>query len=451
MATDATDNEVANKRINFNKLYDKFKKKHGNINDKVNKSLIREDPDFPLLLSLEERDKENESVYHKADIFSKRTIIKVKEITHVDTSEEALVVSLNKKAFVDIPYMMQLTGKSKKTIIEDLRGLVYQVPGREDYETESEYLSGDVKTKLTVAKTHAANNKEFLINVEALENVIPEDLESHEIIYKLGSTWIPTAYYEQFIAQIYDVSVEYVHISYASLISDFSLSCERYIDRTKDTQVYGTHRMSGLNILRHTLNQTDIRIYDTIIEDGKERKKINREQTILARQKHDELKEMFNDWLFQDDVRRNDITTLYNKLFNRYKPREFEKSVLEFPGMNKNISLRDHQISSAERIVFVGNTLLGHCVGAGKTFTMIAAGMRLKQLGLVHKPVFVVPNHLIEDWATEFVRLYPQSKILAATKNDFTPENRKRLFNRIATGDWDAVIVAHSSFKKDYD
>ncbi|GKX32338.1 hypothetical protein SH1V18_48180 [Vallitalea longa] len=430
-------------RYMLNRIYDKFVSKYGLINNRINKSLFKEDPDFPVLLALED---EKNGKWEKTEIFYKRTLYPIREITHVNTSKEALIVSLNRYAKVDLEYMAKLTDKSIETVIQELKGKIYKDPNSCTWVTAEEYLSGNVREKLQIAKEYQNSSKGYNDNYKALSAVQPKDLEAHEIIVKLGATWIPSDIIEDYIAFIFQTKRD-IHVSYSKVIATWSISYS-YIDNILNYRTFGTSRVSGIKLLQNTLNQKQVKIFDIQEVDGSETRVLNKKETLLARQKQDDLKRKFQEWIFEEPDRRNRIVKIYNELFNSFRTREYNGKDLTFPGMNNNIKLRQHQLDSVARILFGGNTLLAHVVGAGKTFTMIGAAMKLRQVGLAKKSLFVVPNHLINQWSAEFIRLYPSAKILAATKDDFKPQNRKRLFARIATGDWDAIIVAHSSFKK---
>lgn len=431
---------------NLNKVYDAFVKKNGYISDKVNRRLISEDPDMPLMLALEVVDDDKVT---KADIFTKRTIKAHKQITNVSTAQEALIVSLNTYAEPDIPFMANLTGKSEKDIINELRGHIYMNPMTKKWETADRYLSGNVRTKLELAILHNENGAEkgkYAENIEALKAVQPKPLEAGEIDARLGSSWIPHEYIKEFIAYLLkEQCLQNIEVKYSDAIATWTV--EYYSGYSvQNTKTWGTDRMQAVKIIESTLNMKTVNVYD-YHQDGT--RTLNRKETIKAREKQDAIKTEFKRWIFDEPTRRQRLVDLYNDKFNNIKLRSFDGSHLMFPGMNPNITLYQHQKDAIARVLYSeNNSLLAHTVGAGKTYEIVAACMEKKRLGLVQKPIIVVPNHLIDQWAAEFLRLYPNAKVLAATKKDFEKENRKRLMSRIATGDWDAVIIAHSSFGK---
>ena len=390
----------------------------------------------------------------KADMFSKRTIKKQEVVTSVDTASEALAVSLGEKAKVDLAYMSELTGKSEEEVTKELAGVIFQNPVTEKWETADEYLSGNAREKLATARVFAENRPEFAINVTALEGVQPKELDASEIEVRIGATWIDTKYIEDFMRETFEAP---------DYLFDRNLMAVQYSDVTGQWNVkgknadrgnalvnmtYGTSRANAYRILEDSLNLRDTRIFDTIEEDGKEKRVLNKKETTLASQKQEAIREAFKDWVFRDPERRQALCAKYNELFNSTRPRKYDGSHLKFPGMTPDITLRPHQLNAVAHQLYGNNTLLAHCVGAGKTFEMIAAAMESKRLGLCQKSLFVVPNHLTEQWASDFLRLYPGANILAATKKDFEPANRKKFCSRIATGDYDAVIIGHSQFEK---
>jgi len=444
----------------LNNQYDKFYKKFGAINSKYNARLFGEDADFPLLSSIEELDEDGGT--KKAAIFSKRTIAPERKITHVDSPLEALPVSLNERGYVDIVFMASLSGRNYEEVIENLRGVIFKNPAYDDpdnennifvgWETADEYLSGRVKDKLAAAELAARDNPMYAVNTEALRAVQPKPLEAHEISARIGAHWIDREYYRQFLLeklkpQPYDYNSVQVH--YTPQTGEWSV--EKPYSRhgsIEASKTYGTDRMDAYTLFEVTLNQKNARIYDTVYEDGKEKRVLNHKETVAIRDRQSKMKEDFRRWIFDDPARREKLCAVYNDLFNSERSRQYDGSHLTFPGMSPEIRLDKHQRDGAARIIYGGNSLLAHVVGAGKTFTMAAAAMELKRLGLAQKPCFVVPNHLVGQWANEFQRIYPTANILAATKRDFEKQNRRRFCARIATGEWDAVIIGHSSFEK---
>ncbi len=438
--------------------YDDFVKTHGRINTRANSLAFSEDSSYYLLCSLEVLDDDN-NFEQKADIFTKQTIRPNREITHVDTSSEALVVSLGKRGKVDIGYMGQLTGKEHDDIISDLKGVIFKDPladrhnVHEGWQTADEYLSGDVREKLKMARTVAENSSEFEHHVSILENVQPKDLEASEIDVRLGTVWIPADYIEHFIFEVLDTPNYYkyeINVNYSKHSGSFNIS-SKSMDRgnIKAYSTYGTSRINAYQIIEETLNQKSVRITDKkILPDGKEVYVVNKKETLIATQKQTLISEAFKDWIFKDEGRRNNLTTYYNEHFNNIRPREYDGSHIEFVGMNPELTLREHQKNAVARQLYGGNSLLAHVVGAGKSFAMIAAAMESKRLGLSNKNLFTVPNHLTEQLASEALRLYPAAKVLVATKKDFQTKNRKKFCSKIATGDYDIVIIGHSQFEK---
>ncbi len=387
-------------------------------------------------------------------MFSKRTIKKQEVVTSVDTASEALAVSLSEKAGVDLSYMSQLAGKSVEEITKELAGVIFQNPVTEEWETADEYLSGNVREKLSVARTFAENHPEYAINVSSLESVQPKELDASEIEVRIGATWISTKYIEDFMRETFEtpgylLERKTMGIQYSGVTGQWNVKGKN-ADRGNAlvNMTYGTGRANAYRILEDSLNLRDTRIFDIVTEDGKEKRVLNKKETMLASQKQEAIREAFKDWVFRDPERRQDLCAKYNELFNSTRPREYDGSHLKFPGMTPDIVLRPHQLNAVAHQLYGDNTLLAHCVGAGKTFEMIAAAMESKRLGLCQKSLFVVPNHLTEQWASDFLRLYPGANILAATKKDFEPANRKKFCSRIATGDYDAVIIGHSQFEK---
>ncbi len=390
----------------------------------------------------------------KADMFTKRTIQKAKVVTSVDTASEALAVSLAEKARIDLPYMAELSGKTEDTIIGELQGIIFKNPLTEQYETSDEYLSGNVRDKLHTAETFAENHPEYQINVESLKRVQPKELDASEIEVRLGATWVETHYIEDFMRDIFQtpqnlLERENIKVMYADMTGEWRIKGKNAdYGNTLVDKTYGTSRRNAYQILEDSLNLKDSRVYDTVVEDGKEKRVLNKKETMIASQKQEAVKEAFKEWVFRDQERREVLVGTYNELFNSTRPREYDGSHLKFPGMTPDIELKDYQKNAVAHVLYGGNTLLAHCVGAGKTFEMTAAAMESKRLGLCQKSMFVVPNHLTEQWASDFLRLYPGANILAATKKDFQPANRKKFCSRIATGDYDAVIIGHSQFEK---
>lgn len=444
---------IQNKQTELNQLYDDFSKKFGLISSQTNKRAFNQDSSYCLLCSLERLDDEGNFI-GKADMFTKRTIKKQEVVTSVDTASEALAVSLSEKAGVDLAYMSQLAGKSGEEITKELAGVIFQNPVTEEWETADEYLSGNVREKLSVARTFAENHPEYAINVTSLEGVQPKELDASEIEVRIGATWISTKYIEDFMRETFETP-EYLFdrkamgVQYSNVTGQWNVKGKN-ADRGNAlvNMTYGTSRANAYRILEDSLNLRDTRIFDVVTEDGKEKRVLNKKETMLASQKQEAIREAFKDWVFRDPERRQDLCAKYNELFNSTRPREYDGSHLKFPGMTPDIILRPHQLNAVAHQLYGDNTLLAHCVGAGKTFEMIAAAMESKRLGLCQKSLFVVPNHLTEQWASDFLRLYPGANILAATKKDFEPANRKKFCSRIATGDYDAVIIGHSQFEK---
>ena len=444
---------IKSKQAELNELYDAFSKKYGLINSQTNKRAFNQDSSYCLLCSLEKLDDEG-NFKGKADMFSKRTIKKAEVVTSVDTASEALAVSLGERARVDLSYMSELTGKSEEDVAKELVGIIFQNPVTEKWETADEYLSGNVREKLATAKVFAENRPEFAINVTALEGVQPKELDASEIEVRIGATWIEPKYIEDFMRETFETpdylfDRNLVGVQYSDVTGQWNVKGKN-ADRGNSlvNMTYGTSRANAYRILEDSLNLRDTRIFDTIEEDGKEKRVLNKKETTLASQKQDAIREAFKDWVFRDPERRQTLCAKYNELFNSTRPREYDGSHLKFPGMTPDITLRPHQLNAVAHQLYGDNTLLAHCVGAGKTFEMIAAAMEIKRLGLCQKSLFVVPNHLTEQWASDFLRLYPGANILAATKKDFEPANRKKFCSRIATGDYDAVIIGHTQFEK---
>ncbi len=442
----------------LNQLYDAFSAKYGLINDKANRQAFSGDSSYYLLCSLEILD-EKGKLERKADMFSKRTIKQQKTITHVESAVEALTVSISEKAAVDLPYMAQLTGKTEETLTHDLSGVIFQVPGEENqdgsphYVSSDEYLSGNVREKLRKAREAQQTDLSFSVNVRALEAAQPNDLDASEIDVRLGATWVDKAYIKQFIFELIKPPFylqRCVEVNYSPFTAEWNIQGKSvFSSNIANNMTFGTDRASALKIIEDTLNLRDVRIYDTIEDvDGKEKRVLNQKATTLAQQKQQAIKDAFQDWIWKDPQRRQHLVAQYNELFNSERPREYDGSHIAFGDMTPDIVLREHQKNAIAHILYGGNTLLAHEVGAGKTFEMAAAAMESKRLGLCRKSMFVVPNHLTEQWASEFMRLYPSANILVTTKKDFEKANRRKFCARIATGDYDAVIIGHSQFEK---
>lgn len=451
---DASDHEIQKQMALLNQQYDRFSEKFGLINSAGNRRAFSQDSSYYLLSSLEVVD-EDGKLERKADIFTKRTIQKSEPVTSVDTAVEALSVSMGEKACVDLDYMSELYGKSKEEICEELHGLIFKEPISECWQTADEYLSGNVREKLKTAITFAENHLEFASNVTYLKQVQPKELTASEIGVRLGVNWIEPQLITQFMQELlhtpwYQINRGKIAVQYAESTGEWNIK-GKSIDAGNITAnvTYGTERASAYRLLEDALNQRQTKIYDTRIdENGNERRVINRNQTILAQQKQDAIKQAFKDWIFKDPQRRETLVQRYNERFNSIRPREYDGSHLSFPGMNPAITLRPHQKNVIAHILYGGNCLAAHAVGAGKTFSCIAAAMESKRLGLCRKSLFVVPNHLLEQWGSDILRLYPNAKVLVATKKDFEPSNRKKFCSRIATGDYDCIVIGHTQFEK---
>ena len=450
---DASDAEIAAEQRRLNRLYDAYTAKHGLISSRENKRAFSDDSSYYLLCSLEILD-EDGKLERKADMFTRRTIQPHRPVEHTETAAEALAVSLNELGRVDMEYMSRLCGKSEAEIAAELSGVIFRVPGEERYATADEYLSGNVREKLCEAEAAAKDDASYNINVDALKAAQPRELTAAEIDVRLGATWIEPHYIEQFMVETFQPTYwasRSMSVNYSPYTSEWRIEGKSAVSANDVNafSTYGTSRISAYKILENTLNLRDVRIYDKIVDaDGTERRVLNVKETTLAQQKQQVIKDAFRDWLWKDPKRRETLAARYNELFNSTRPREYDGSHLTFPGMNPEIELREHQRSAIARILYGGNSLLAHEVGAGKTFTMAAAAMEAKRLGLCRKPMFAVPNHLTEQWASEFLRLYPSANVLVATKKDFEPANRKKFCARIATGDYDAVIIGHSQFER---
>ena len=439
----------------LNRLYDRFTEKYGLINSRGNALAFADDSSYYLLCSLEMLDDEDKTkLKGKADMFTKRTIRQRQSVTSVDTAAEALALSIGEKARVDMAYMSQLTGKSEDDIIDELNGVIFLDPVYGDWQTADEYLSGNVRQKLREAENAAVDSPGYLPNVEALRAAQPKDLDASEIEVRLGATWIDKKYIQQFMFELLEPPLyarRSLEVNYSEFTAEWNISGKNSIpyNDINARMTYGTDCANAYKILEDTLNLRDVRIYDTVRDaDGKEKRVLNSKETTLAQQKQQAIKEAFRDWIWRDPDRRRELVQLYNERFNSTRPREYDGRHLIFPGMNPEITLREHQRNAIAHNLYGGNTLLAHEVGAGKTFEMIAAAMEGKRLGLCQKSLFAVPNHLTEQWASEFLRLYPSANILVATKKDFETRNRKKFCARIATGDYDAVIIGHSQFER---
>ena len=457
---DYPDEEIKAEQSKLNSLYDGYTKKYGLINSRANVSAFGDDSSFALLSALEVIN-ENGELERKADMFFKRTIKPHKPITEVDTADEALAVSMGEKATVDMEYMRELTGKSEEELFYDLKGVIFLNPlygygnvTEQKYLMADEYLSGNVREKLITAKKSAeVYPEDYKINVEALEKVQPKDLTASEISVRLGTTWIPPEIFEKFMFEFLDTpryAQWNIKVHYSQYTGEWNIEGKSY-DRSnvKAYSTYGTSRINAYKIIEETLNLKDVRIFDYIEdEDGKKKAVLNKKETAIAQAKQELIKQGFQDWVWADPTRREKLTKMYNEKFNSIRPREYDGSHITFNGMNPEIELREHQKNAVAHILYGGNTLLAHAVGAGKTFEMVSAAMESKRLGLCNKSLFVVPNHLTEQWAAEFLQLYPAANILVATKKDFETKNRKKFCGRIATGDYDAVIIGHSQFEK---
>lgn len=448
---------IAKKQRELNDYYDVFTQAYGLLNSRGNTIAFREDSSFYLLCSLENLN-EDGTLKSKAAMFTQRTIRKKKEFNNVATANEALMVSLSEKAKVDINYMSELTGISNEKIKEDLDGIIFKVPSvlneeQEEYVTADEYLSGNIREKLEVAKMSATIAPKYQKNVEALEKAMPKELTASEIEVRLGATWIPVEIYQQFLYELLDTPSwvrNYTKLSYSSYNANWNISAKNMDkESVKADKTYGTSRANAYRLMEDCLNLKQTKIFDyEYDDDGNKQAILNKKETMIAQQKQDTIKESFNNWIWKDPQRREELTQIYNRLYNSIRPREYNGDHLEFSGMNPEITLRKHQKDAIAHILYGQNVLLAHVVGAGKTFEMTAACMELKRLGLAQKPMFVVPNHLVEQWGAEFLQLYPSANILVATKRDFEKKNRKKLFSKMATGEYDAIIIGHSQFEK---
>ena len=450
---EGSDEQIIKLQGKLNEEYDTFTAKYGLISSNANKRAFSQDSSYCLLTSLEFLDDKGE-LKRKADIFTKRTIRRAETVTSVDTASEALAVSIGERAGVDLSYMAQLSGKTEEKLTEELAGVIFKNPISEKWEPSDEYLSGNVREKLQIAKQFAEDHPEYQVNVQYLEQVQPKDLDASEIEARLGATWISENYITQFMAETFHTPRYYVgskvKVQYAEVTGQWNVMGKN-VDSYGNalvTSTYGTQRANAYRLLEDALNLRDTKIYDTVQDAEGEHRELNRKETMLAQQKQELIKEEFKEWIFKDLHRREDLCKIYNERFNSIRPREYDGSHIQFVGMNPEITLMPHQKNAVAHVLYGNNTLLAHCVGAGKTFQMIAAGMESKRLGLSQKNLYVVPNHLTEQWGSDFLRLYPGANILVATKKDFEPANRKRFCSRIATGDYDAVIIGHTQFEK---
>ena len=457
---DYPDSEIKAEQERLNTLYDTFSGQYGLINSRANISAFSQDSSFSLLSALEVLGDEGQ-LERKADIFYKRTIKPHTPVTSVDTASEALAVSMGEKARVDMDYMCELTGKTEEEIFADLKGVIFLNPmhgygnsAQAKYLMADEYLSGNVREKLALARKSAELYPEdYTVNVEALERVQPKDLTASEIAVRLGATWLPTEIVEQFMFEFLGTpryAQWNIKVHFSAYTGEWNIEGKSY-DRSnvKAYSTYGTGRINAYKIIEETLNLKDVRIFDYVEDaDGKKKAILNKKETAIAQAKQELIKQGFQDWVWSDPERREQLCILYNEKFNSLRPREYDGSHIVFSGMNPEIELREHQRNAVAHILYGGNTLLAHAVGAGKTFEMVSAAMESKRLGLCSKSLFVVPNHLTEQWASEFLQLYPSANILVATKKDFETKNRKKFCGRIATGDYDAIIIGHSQFEK---
>ena len=448
-----SDETIRQTQAELNTLYDGFTAKYGLINSRANALAFAEDSSYYLLCSLEELD-EDKNLKRKADMFTRRTIRAHEAVTSVDTASEALALSISEKACVDMEYMAQLTGKSQEELIDELNGVIFLDPVRGEWQTADEYLSGNVRQKLREVEQAAQDSPGYLPNVEALRQAQPRDLDASEIEVRLGATWIDPSYIREFMWETFETPFyqqRMIDVNYSAFTAEWNIRNKNAVSYSNIAayMTYGTERANAYKILEDTLNLRDVRIYDTKHDaDGRERRVLNSKETTLAQQKQQAIRDAFRDWIWRDPDRRHTLVARYNELFNSTRPREYDGSHITFAGMNPEIRLREHQLNAVAHVLYGGNTLLAHEVGAGKTFEMVAAAMESKRLGLCHKSLFVVPNHLTEQWSGEFLRLYPSANILVATKKDFEPKNRKKFCARIATGEYDAVIIGHSQFEK---
>lgn len=454
MDENGTEEEIKAEQKQLNAIYDEFYNKYGVIGSNGNKRAFSIDASYCLLCSLEVLD-ENGNLERKADMFTKRTISKAVPITKVDTAVEALAVSMSEYARINLPFMAQLAERSEESLINELKGIIFFNPENQQWENNDEYLSGNVREKLAVAKKYALSEPKYQENVEALKEIQPKDLEASEIEARIGATWLKPEIYEQFMQEIFHTPQYHFHnnriaVYFSQTTGEWRIKGKN-MDSSSNTiayNTYGTERINAYEILEATLNLRDARVYDRVESDGQVRYILNKTETMYAAQRQDAIKEAFQEWIYKDRERREEICQIYNEKFNSVRPREYDGSHLTFPGMNPEIELKPHQKNAVAHQLYGKNTLLAHCVGAGKTFEMVTAAMESKRLGLSQKALFVVPNHLTEQWGTEFLQLYPGANILVATKKDFQPMNRKKFCARIALGNYDAIIIGHSQFEK---
>ena len=449
---DAPDEEIKGIQSTLNFMYDNFCVEYGRICSRANKKAFEDDSSYYLLSSLEIND-DNGNFLKKADMFFKRTIKPHREVESVETSNDALIVSMAEKAKVDLDYMSKISKLSKDTLLNELKGEIFKIPNTEKYVLASEYLSGNVRKKLNEAKLAYENDKTLDINIKYLEESIPKDLQASEITARLGATWIPAEYIKDFMYETFGTPEylrDYMGVNYSELSSSWNITGKTHDYRNvKVNNTYGTSRMNAYKILENTLNMKDVKIFDTYQDDeGKEKRVLNKKETAIATEKQNLIKEEFENWIWKDIDRRENLVRIYNDKFNSIKPREYNGDHIKFDGINPDITLRKHQVDAIAHILYGGNTLLAHEVGAGKTFEMVAACMESKRLGLSNKALFVVPNHIVEQFASEFLQLYPSANVLVATKKDFSTNYRKRFCSKIATGEYDAIIIGHSQFEK---
>ena len=449
---DGSDAEVQLLQNELKQQYTAFKAQYGLINSTANKRAFRQDSSYCLLASLEILDEEK-NLKRLADIFTKRTIRKPEPVTSVDMPSEALALSIGEKAKVDVPFMVQLCGKPEQEITDELAGAIFRNPVTQEWETSDEYLSGNVREKLATAETFAANHAEYQINVDYLKRVQPKDLDASEMEVRLGANWVKPEYITRFMREVFKTPGYYagdeIKATYSGISGAWNIS-GKSMDRGNPlvTNTYGTMRVNAYKLLEDALNLRDTKIYDTIHDADGDHRVLNKQETMLAQQAQESIREAFKQWIFKDLDRREDLCATYNRIFNAIRPREYDGSHIRFEGMTPEISLMPHQKNAVAHILYGNNTLLAHCVGAGKTFQMIAAGMESRRLGLSQKNLYVVPNHLTEQWGADFLRLYPNANVLVATKKDFEPSNRKQFCSRIATGDYDAIVIGHSQFER---
>lgn len=446
---ESSDASIKENQSILNQMYDTFTQKYGFINSGPNKRAFSQDSSYFLLCSLEKFD-DNGNFKGKADMFTKRTIKKAEVVTSVDTSSEALTISLSEKGKIDLSFMSELSGKDTDTLVSELTGIIFKNPENDLWETADHYLSGNVREKLSIVKGLVESHPEYAPNVKALTQVQPKELDASEIEVRIGATWIDPKYINNFLSDVFLtpknlLSNDIIGVQYSNTTGTWNIKGKNHdFGNVLVNMTYGTNRVNAYKLLEDALNLKDTRVYDTIDD----KRVLNKKETMIAGQKQESIREAFHDWIFRDPQRRQELVTTYNERFNAIRPREYDGSHLKFPGMTPDIQLKPYQKNAVAHVLYGNNTLLAHCVGAGKTFEMVAAAMESKRLGLCQKSLFVVPNHLIEQWASDFLRLYPGANVLAATKKDFEPDNRKKFCSRIATGEYDAVIIGHSQFEK---